>query len=54
MIKPIFITSTGTNIGKTYLTNLLIKRAKMLNYKIKAIKTVVKIEGELFNQFKKK
>ena len=23
LIKPIFITSTGTNIGKTYLTNLL-------------------------------
>ena len=41
MIKPIFITSTGTNIGKTYLTNLLIKRAMMLNYRIKAIKPII-------------
>ena len=41
LIKPIFITSTGTNIGKTYLTNLLIRRAKNLNYKIKAIKPII-------------
>jgi dethiobiotin synthetase len=41
LIKPIFITSTGTNIGKTYLTNLLIKRAMMLNYRIKAIKPII-------------
>ena len=41
MIKPIFITSTGTNIGKTYLTNLLIQRAMMLNYRIKAIKPII-------------
>ena len=41
MIKPIFITSTGTNIGKTYLTNLLIKRAINLNYKMKAIKPII-------------
>ena len=41
MLKPIFITSTGTNIGKTYLTNLLIKRALKLNYKINAIKPII-------------
>lgn len=41
LLKPIFITSTGTNIGKTYLTNLLIRRAKNLNYKIKAIKPII-------------
>jgi len=41
LLKPIFITSTGTNIGKTYLTNLLIKRALKLNYKINAIKPII-------------
>jgi len=41
LLKPIFITSTGTNIGKTYLINLLIKRALKLNYKISAIKPII-------------
>lgn len=41
MLKPIFITSTGTNIGKTYLSTLIIKEAKKLNFKINAIKPII-------------
>ena len=41
MLKPIFITSTGTNIGKTYLTSLIIKKAQALNYKVNAIKPII-------------
>jgi len=41
MIKPIFITSTGTNIGKTHLTKLIIKRCKELNLYIDAIKPII-------------
>jgi len=41
MIKPIFITSTGTNIGKTHLTKLIINRCKELNLYIDAIKPII-------------
>ena len=41
MLKPIFITSTGTNIGKTYLTSLIIKKAQALNFKVNAIKPII-------------
>jgi len=41
LLKPIFITSTGTNIGKTYLTSLIIKKAQALNYKVNAIKPII-------------
>jgi dethiobiotin synthetase len=41
LLKPIFITSTGTNIGKTYLTSLIIKKAQALNFKVNAIKPII-------------
>ena len=41
MLKPIFITSTGTNIGKTYLSKLIIKKAQKLNLKVNAIKPII-------------
>ena len=41
MLKPIFIASTGTNIGKTYLSTLIIKKAKILNFKVNAIKPII-------------
>ena len=41
MKKKAFITSTGTNIGKTFLTKMLINRSIELNYKISAIKPII-------------
>ena len=41
MQKFAFITSTGTNIGKTFLTAMLIKRAITLNHKVNALKPVI-------------
>ena len=36
-----FITSTGTNVGKTYLTNLIINRCMKLELNINAIKPII-------------
>jgi len=41
MKKNAFITSTGTNIGKTFLTKMLINRSIELNYKVSAIKPII-------------
>ena len=41
MKKKAFITSTGTNIGKTFLTKMLINRSIELNYKVSAIKPII-------------
>jgi dethiobiotin synthetase len=41
MKKSTFITSTGTNIGKTFLTKILIKRAIELNYNVNALKPII-------------
>ncbi len=41
MQKNAFITSTGTNIGKTFLTEMLIKRAIKLNHKVNALKPII-------------
>ena len=41
MNKNAFITSTGTNIGKTFLTKMLINRAIELDYKVNAIKPII-------------
>jgi len=41
MKKNAFITSTGTNIGKTFLTKMLINRSIELNYKVSAIKPIM-------------
>ena len=41
MQKHAFITSTGTNIGKTFLTEMLIKRAIKLNLKVNALKPII-------------
>tara|TARA_B110000003_G_C16498899_1_gene476584 strand:- start:5 stop:673 length:669 start_codon:yes stop_codon:yes gene_type:complete len=41
MQKHAFITSTGTNIGKTFLTKILIKRAIELNLKVNALKPII-------------
>ena len=41
MQKYAFITSTGTNIGKTFLTAMLIKRAITLNHKVNALKPII-------------
>lgn len=41
MKKNVFITSTGTDIGKTFLTIMLIKRAIKLNLKVNAIKPII-------------
>ena len=49
MQKNAFITSTGTNIGKTFLTEMLIKRAIKLNYKVNALKPI--ISGFNINNF---
>ena len=40
-MKKAFITSTGTNIGKTFLTKMLINRSIELNYKVSAIKPII-------------
>ena len=40
-MKPFFITSTGTNIGKTYLTELIINRCNELDIKVNAIKPII-------------
>ena len=49
MKKNAFITSTGTNIGKTFLTKMLINRAIELGYKVNAIKPI--ISGFNINNF---
>ena len=41
MQKYAFITSTGTNIGKTFLTTMLIKRAIKLNHRVNALKPII-------------
>ena len=41
MQKYAFITSTGTNIGKTFLTAMLIKRAITFNHKVNALKPII-------------
>ncbi|MAU29208.1 MAG: ATP-dependent dethiobiotin synthetase BioD, partial [Pelagibacterales bacterium] len=41
MQKYAFITSTGTNIGKTFLTAMLIKRAIKINHKVNALKPII-------------
>ncbi len=40
-MKNIFITSTGTDIGKTYLTSLLINKLKLEGKKVSAIKPII-------------
>ena len=40
-MKKAFITSTGTNIGKTFLTAMLIKRAITFNHKVNALKPII-------------
>ena len=50
-MKPFFITSTGTNIGKTYLTELIIKRCNELNINVNAIKPI--ISGFVLSKYKK-
>ena len=40
-MKSYFITSTGTNVGKTYLTKLIINRCKELKLSINAIKPII-------------
>ena len=49
-MKPYFITSTGTNIGKTYLTKLIIDRCRDLKISINAIKPI--ISGFDINNYK--
>ena len=49
-MKSYFITSTGTNVGKTYLTKLIIKRCMSLKLNINAIKPI--ISGFDINNYK--
>ena len=49
-MKPFFITSTGTNIGKTYLIELIVNRCNKLNINVNAIKPV--ISGFDINNYK--
>ena len=41
MTKVIFIGATGTDIGKTYVTCLLLRQLRKLGYKARAIKPVI-------------
>ena len=41
MKKNAFITSTGTDIGKTFLTEMMIKRSIKLNHKVNALKPII-------------
>jgi hypothetical protein len=43
----------SNELGVSDIPNQYVRFRTGVNYKIKSIKTVVKIEGELFNQFKK-
>ena len=40
-MRKIFITSTGTDIGKTYLTSILIKKLKLEKKNVKVIKPII-------------
>jgi len=41
MTKTLFITATGTDIGKTYFTRLLIRKLKAQGHTVQAIKPVI-------------
>lgn len=41
MTKTLFITATGTHVGKTYVTQLLIRQLKAQGHSVQAIKPVI-------------